>query len=192
MSQRTILIIRHAEKPDADDAMGVDADGTLDKNSLTPRGWQRAGAWVQLFVPALGQKPLLPRPTTLFASAAVHHSGGDPGSKSRRPLETITPLSATLEIDVDLRFVKGDEPLLAKAISKIDGVVLVCWQHENIAAIAAALAPISSPVPQHWPGHRFNVIYQFSRSDGDAVWAFQQVVPVLLDGDEAKPIALNE
>ena len=65
----TILIIRHAEKPTLGGDSGVDLSGAESSHSLTPRGWQRAGAWAQLFVPPLGQKPALPTPTALFASA---------------------------------------------------------------------------------------------------------------------------
>jgi hypothetical protein len=35
------------------------------------------------------------------------------------------------------------------------------------------------------------VIYRFSRADGDSRWAFEQIVPVLLDGDLAEPIAVK-
>ena len=68
MPEQTILIIRHAEKPEPGGDSGVDSTGAPDPRSLTVRGWQRAGAWAELFVPALGQKSALPTPTTLFAS----------------------------------------------------------------------------------------------------------------------------
>jgi len=38
------MFIRHAEKPGVDVAIGLEADGTADPESLTVRGWQRAGA----------------------------------------------------------------------------------------------------------------------------------------------------
>lgn len=132
MADHTILVIRHAEKPEAAGDNGIDATGAEDPESLTPRGWQRAGAWAELFAPSLGQQPALPKPTAIFASAPASHAeiaaaGG--GSKSRRPLETITPLAAKLGIRIDLHFAKGAEADLAAAISAIKGVVLVCWQH---------------------------------------------------------------
>ncbi len=191
MGGHTILIIRHAEKPDADGDGGVDATGTPDPRSLTPRGWQRAGAWTELFAPSLGTPQALPRPTAMFASAPSGHAdmaarGG--GSKSRRPLETVSPLAAKLGIEIDLRFAKGEEADLAEAISAIEGVVLVCWQHEDIAAIANALTPRPQGVPQHWPGDCFNVVFKFARPDDASPWNFQQIVPVMLDGDKAEPI----
>ena len=42
-----IIVIRHAEKPDATDE-GVTPHGAGDKESLIVRGWQRAGALVAL------------------------------------------------------------------------------------------------------------------------------------------------
>jgi hypothetical protein len=185
MTDQTIFIIRHAEKPEGDEATGVDAAGGSDPRSLTPRGWQRAGAWAELFAPSLAQ-PSLPRPTAIFASApAGHHElGGDNGgSKSRRPLETITPLASKLGITVALEFSKGSESELAQAISGVDGVVLVCWQHEAILDIAKALRPTPTGLPEAWPGDRFNVIFKFSRTDNTTVWTFQQIVPQMLDGD---------
>lgn len=187
MAPQTILIIRHAEKPEDGAAAGVDATGAPDPKSLTPRGWQRAGAWAELFAPSLGQPSALPRPTAFYASAPTsHHEIRDEGvgSKSRRPVETITPLSEKLKLPIDQTFEKGQEAELAEAISSQDGVVLVCWQHEDIAAIANALKPPHG-VPANWLDTCFNVIYRFDRPDGTSPWTFRQIVPVMLDGDTA-------
>jgi hypothetical protein len=187
MAEQAILIIRHAEKPesDSDSGDGVDATGALDPKSLTPRGWQRAGVWAELFAPSLGQEPVLPEPTAVFASAPARHAeaAAKGGSKSRRPLETVAPLAAKLDIEVDLRFGKGKEDDLARTIATIDGVVLVCWQHENIADIVKALGPGMRGIPTDWPKSCFNVIFRLDRPDRASPWVFRQVVPVMLDGD---------
>lgn len=191
MAGQTILIIRHAEKPEPKGAAGVDANCVLAKRSLTPRGWQRAGAWTLLFAPALGQATALPTPTAIFASAPasrVDIDAGGGGSKSRRPLETVTPLAAKLGMNVHLDFARGDEPKLAAALSTMAGVTLACWQHEDIVAISKALAPQARGIPATWPGDRFNVVFRFERPDAASAWAFKQVVPVMLDGDSAAPI----
>ena len=191
MPHQTVLIIRHAEKPAPGDGDGVDASGGPDHRSLTPRGWQRAGAWAELFLPALNQPAELPKPTALFASAPASHAeiaAGAGGSKSRRPLETIAPLAAKLGLDVDLRFVKDKEADLVAALANTPGVALVCWQHENIAAIAKALAPHATDIPAHWPDECFNVIFRFDRPDPGSPRAFQQIVPVMLQGDSADKI----
>jgi hypothetical protein len=191
MAAQTILIIRHGEKPEPGGDNGVDSTGAADPKSLTPRGWQRAGAWAELFVPALGQTAALPVPAALFASAPASHAdikAGAGGSKSRRPLETITPLAAKLDQQVDLGFSKGDESGLAAALVASAGVVLVCWQHEDIIAIVNAVAPGAAGVPAAWPGTCFNVVFRLDRPDPATPWVFSQIAPTLLDGDQAAGI----
>ena len=78
MPEQTILIIRHAEKPEPGGDSGVDHTGAPDPRSLTVRGWQRAGAWAELFVPALGQKSALPTPTAMFAAARAPRRKQEP------------------------------------------------------------------------------------------------------------------
>jgi hypothetical protein len=194
MAHLVILIMRHAEKPGEkpdDGTEGVDASGAPDHRSLTPRGWQRAGAWVELFVPSLGLSSPLPTPSAIFASTPASKAdiaAGRGGSKSRRPLETVTPLADRLGLKVDLRFAEGQEAQLAATIASLDGVVLVCWQHEDIATIANALVPRPPGVPAGWPGDRYNVVYRFDRPDAPTSWMFQQIVPVMLKGDRSTPI----
>jgi hypothetical protein len=64
---------------------------------------------------------------------------------------------------------------------------LVCWQHEAIAAIVKAMAP-AAPVPEHWPGDRFDVIFRLERDDRADAWTFSQLAPVMLAGDKPDPI----
>jgi hypothetical protein len=176
----TILCIRHAEKPTEDGPAGIDASGHRDEHSLTPRGWQRAGAWVQLFLPALGGSPRLPTPTAIFAS-----DPGDGGDRSRRPFQTVQAMAAAIPLDVDRRFAKGEEGRLATAVQAMTGVVLVCWQHESIGSIVQALDNPPRDVPAHWPGHCFNAVYCLSRNRPD--WTFELLMPQLLDGDSSLP-----
>jgi hypothetical protein len=190
MAGDTILIIRHAEKPTADKPVGVDESGGQDNHSLTPQGWQRAGAWASLFVPAFNTPPVLPVPTAIFASGPETHEDireNEEGSRSRRPLETVTPLARKLKgVKVRTDFVRGQEQQLAGLISGLSGVILVCWQHESIPAIAQGLTPRPTRVPAHWPDDRFNVVYRFDR--GAASWDFVQLTPLMLAGDLAEPI----
>jgi broad specificity phosphatase PhoE len=181
----TILIIRHAEKPNGD--LGVTAGGEQDTKSLTPRGWQRAGAWAEMFVPSLGQVSALPTPTAIFASAPASHAEihtGEGGSRSRRPLETVNLLALKLGVEVNQTFKRGQEANLGSAISQMNEVVLVCWQHEDIAAIARAIAPAMRGIPVGWPDDRFNVMFRFDKLDSSSPWSFAQVVPIMLDGDK--------
>jgi len=86
MASQTILIIRHAEKPEPGGDIGINSQGQPDKESLTPRGWQRAGAWVQLFAPPSGQNALLPQPNALFAADHVS-SDHETAAERRREQE---------------------------------------------------------------------------------------------------------
>lgn len=185
---QTLLLIRHAEKPNAG-VQGVDVSGVVDGESLTPRGWQRAGAWTQLFAPPFDLPGGLPKLTKIFASApATHHelALGAGGSKSKRPLETVSALADRLGLMVDLSFSKGEEGPLAKMLGETPGVTLVCWQHENIAAIASGLEPTPTRAPNSWPGDRFNLMFRFQRqSFGTGAWAFDQLAPILLKDDSA-------
>ena len=50
MDALTLLIIRHAEKPDGDaTGPGLTHKGKVDSKSLVIFGWERAGAWTALF-----------------------------------------------------------------------------------------------------------------------------------------------
>ncbi len=144
-----------------------------------------------LFAPPPGPAACLPTPQAIYASAPESHEQvreSAEGSRSRRPLETITPLACRLgtDVEVNTRFAKGQESLLAQEISKREGVTLVCWQHEDIAAIATALRPAPAGVPAHWPSDRFNVVYRFDWERTN--WIFTQIIPVMLNGDEPAPI----
>ena len=61
-------------------------------------------------------------------------------------------------------------------------------QHDDIPTISRALAPDLKDIPVVWPGDRFNVIFRFRRPDGNAPWSFDQVVPVMLQGDKPELI----
>ena len=109
----SVYLIRHAEKPAGDGPPhGVSVQGIPDGDSLTPRGWQRAGALVRRFAP-LRDAPRsdgLTTPTHLFASLPGRNIG------SSRSLETLTPLAAALRLTVDVRFRKDELAALADAV----------------------------------------------------------------------------
>ncbi|MEU7146040.1 histidine phosphatase family protein [Nocardia sp. NPDC046473] len=182
----TVMIIRHAEKPTGSGGpRGVTEDGDKDNESLTVRGWTRAGALAELFAPRAGDgtpAPLrvgLSRPATIFAS----NPGGD-GSK--RPQQTVTPLAQALSVSVDTRFTKGQEAELVAALPGTRGPVLISWQHESIGAIVEHLGAVDPAPPKSWPGERFDMVYVFTRR-GDG-WGFTQVPEILLAGDSPTPI----
>jgi len=189
-----IYIIRHGEKPadpdpshhgkSADAPFGVDLEGKQSPHSLVPRGWQRAGGLVALFDPAIGgAKSGLQTPTVLLSP--VH--GGPGKNAGHRTYQTIEGLGGRLGITIDSAFAVGQEPELAASVVRDhSGVVLICWEHHHIPAIASALPLVSGAViPAAWPKHRFDVVWTFTL-DPDAAtaqYAFGQIPQLLLSGD---------
>ena len=189
------MIIRHGEK------LG---DSSSDKDggpNLSTRGSARAAALPQLFVPAQspygcalsigkdqdftgdyvpvqiqGTAPRFSTPDFLFASQA--------STSSNRPVETITPLSAALNLtyndkhaDADYAKVAGDIQTLSKYAGK---VVLVCWHHGNIPNLATALGVANPPA---WPGTVFDRVWVISYSNPTASLAND--AQMLLYGDSS-------
>jgi len=190
----TIYIIRHGEKP-ADEkdsghghhpapAFGVDWSGNQNPHSLLPRGWQRSGALVALFDPAnKSPEAALRTPTALFSP-----SSGGPGKRmAHRTYQTIEGLSDRFGVAIATAFAEGEEPeLAASLVSDHSGVVLICWEHHHIPALASALPTVDgTAIPQAWPGHRYDVIWAFTLvPDADTVqYAFEQIPQRLLPGD---------
>ncbi|MEO8571222.1 MAG: hypothetical protein ABI553_05915 [Chloroflexota bacterium] len=182
----TVTILRHAEKElGGVPPLGVAIDGSRDPESLIVRGWQRAGALVALFSPptdrASGGVPATP--SHLFASRV-----GETTSLSRRPRETLEPLSEHLGLAIDDRFLKSEIGELVSAIRGCDGAVLVAWEHKVIPLIAAALTGDPATTPTTWPDDRFDVCWVFEPVDAGTIYGFRQVSQMLLAGDRAEPI----
>jgi hypothetical protein len=71
-------------------------------------------------------------------------------------------------------------------VSSNSGVVLICWEHDHIPALATALPAVPGTViPQPWPGDRFDVIWTFTLVAGStpAQYTFSQIPQQLLSGD---------
>lgn len=180
-----ILVIRHAEKPDGI-ALGIDEKGAVDDQSLIVRGWQRAGALVGLF----GKSATLAPPDRIYASATIKLKtpDGKIGSRSKRPAQTVSVLSARLGLKTNGAFTRGQESELVAEIALLQGTTLVCWQHEMIPIIAANIMGNGAGLPTDWPNDRFDVVWRFTRASAGAPWSFDQVCERLLPGDSGKPI----
>jgi hypothetical protein len=189
-----IYIIRHGEKP-ADPPtptappsppFGVDVNGNQNVHSLLPRGWQRSGALAVLFAPAVGPlQASLHTPMTLFSP----DYGKPDKTQGHRTYQTIQALSGRLNAPIYTPFAEGQESALASAlVANYAGVVLICWEHQHIPAIAAALPTVSgTQIPAAWPGDRFDLIWAFSHEAGasTAAYRFSQIPQQLLAGDFA-------
>ncbi len=145
----TVFIIRHAEKP-GDAATDNPQDGI----DLSTRGYERAGALAPYFPATFGKLD------ALFAAQASKHSN--------RPVETITPLSTALGLAIDSSIADGDYATLATKIlsdARYGGkVLLVCWHHGNIPALAQSLG--GQPPQTPWPGDVFDRVWQIDYPPG--------------------------
>jgi hypothetical protein len=177
------MLIRHGEKPAEDGPpFGVDISGNRDDDSLSPLGWQRAGALTVLFAPSRGplQDSALARPEFLFSC------GREKERKRLRPVETIKLLAERLATTVDTTFLKGQESELADRVVTVPGVVLISWEHKNIHRIANRILGDSTTVPQSWPADRFDLVWVFDLAAGG--YRFSQVPQLLLPADSESGI----
>jgi len=214
MSATRIMIIRHAERPgtyDGTQYFGVNPTGDIaGKNGskhLIATGWQRAGALVTLFAPPWGPKPGLDTPAYLFASNPESDSSdADDAGPSQRPYETLTPLAAKLGLTIDTHDKKSHyDKMVEKALSR-EGVVLIAWQHEDIALQTedkkdgisqVILTQTQTPdgkfnIPQTWPsgpqGARYDLVFVFDRPAGTGpIENFSLIAQMLLAGDAPLP-----
>jgi hypothetical protein len=193
MSALTLLIVRHAEKPDKNEpGPGLTIDGTEDRKSLVVRGWQRAGAWAALFGTGLGGDDY-PQPGVVYAADPNQddHSSGSEEEPSKRPFETVKPLCARLHLEPITRWAVGQESNLVSEIAKLTGVVLVCWEHKHIASgiLPQLVKDQTLPgLPLNWDGQRFDVVLRFDRMTVGAPWSLRQLFPRLLTGDSDVPL----
>ena len=177
-----VMLIRHAEKPlGSSGPCGVSAEGERDKESLTVRGWQRAGALANLFAPADGRfrdEPLA-RPQFLYASKPKRQNG------SMRPVQTITPLAEKLAIRINSNFTREQTAEMLREALACDGVVLISWQQEYLPEIANRILGDETTAPQDWPDDRYDMIWVLDRDAESGRYSFRQVPQLLLMGDWA-------
>jgi hypothetical protein len=145
-----IILLRHAEKP-ADPA----------DPHLSPAGVKRARRLVR-FIETDPTMTRFGRPVAVFATQTTKDDNG------QRTQETVMPLAAALELPVQTPYHGKDYAALAKVIlSNPDyagKTVVICWNHEQIPQLAAALGV--TPEPPKWKGSVFDVVYVISYRRG--------------------------
>ena len=174
------MLLRHAEKPAKDGVpYGVTAEGERNKESLEVRGWQRAGALASLLAPTNGhvQNAALAKPHFLFASKPLRRKG------SRRPIETLTPLSQKLSLRINSSFPRNDFESMLDEVFLCKGVVMICWQREYIPQIASYILGSKKIAPADWPEDCFDMIWVFDLVRSSSKYTFTQVPQKLLAGD---------
>jgi hypothetical protein len=183
------MLIRHAEKPVPADPTskpptpaydGIDIYGQQDKDSLIPQGWQRAGALIGLFSSSTG-----PFPVPQFLYAPNNFGNGT----SKRPYETITPLSQKLGLPINppkTGYSKSDYTTMLESATSCNGVVLIAWEHGEIPNLAAWL--LGNDSAPKWPANRFDVVWVFDLTPAGTSYALSQAPQLLLAGDQPGPI----
>ena len=179
-----VYIIRHGEK------LGDPSDDTGGSRDLSIRGATRAVALTSLFAPAQHQATQLscalvtPGPCFAGSYLPVTIAGArprfatpdfivatSPSRHSNRPVETITPLKSALRLSDDhFDDTHPDDQYSAVASGiltepKYAGkVVLICWHHGKIPALAATLG--IAPEPSPWPDAVFDLVWQITWPGG--------------------------
>lgn len=171
LADATVMIIRHAEKPD---------EGA----GLTPAGEARARAYVDYFKHlTLGGQAATP--DTLVATADSKHS--------MRPRLTIKPLSQALSLPVDNRYSDDQVKLLVESLrSDTRGrYILICWHHGEIPALIEAFGgdPKTLLPKGKWPADVFGwmVVMHFDHQGRLIPGATELVQEHLMPDDTSAP-----
>jgi hypothetical protein len=156
MGPGTILLMRHAEEP----TDPKDPD-------LSDAGRRRADSLVTYIPSRFGT------PDFLISAAA--------NKLSARALLTLRPLSHTIEARIDTSFkCRRYTPLAKKLLSEPvykHSLVVVCWTHTELPALANALGARSRDYPDPWGEAAFNLILQFEYDKRDRLRVAEVVQP---------------
>jgi hypothetical protein len=169
LRRTVIVIIRHAEKPDAGDG-------------LAPAGIARANAYVDYFKNfSVNSTPI--HFDYLFAAKDTQ--------ESKRPKLTIKPLSKALGLDINTDFKDDAYAKLADELHSgpyNDKNILVCWHHGKIPKLLAALgADPHKLLPNgKWPEDAFGWVVHLEYDEKGVLNAKVQDEN-LMPGDAANP-----
>ncbi|ADV80866.1 hypothetical protein [Terriglobus saanensis] len=186
-----IMIIRHAEKPPkhGGEPLDVQQNGEPGNGkSLIVPGWQRAGALNAFFAPyqSAPSNAEIATPNCIYAAS--------PTNESQRPSETVTPLAAWLNYteggpQFNISYtIGGGESDLVKSVLGLGGVVLICWEHDNIMPnIMKAIDkkfPISNyaSIPNPFP-NVFYLVWVLDLNDEGTGYTWTPVNQNLMAGD---------
>ncbi|KAI9025746.1 hypothetical protein DFJ74DRAFT_705243 [Hyaloraphidium curvatum] len=161
---KTVILIRHGEKPaPEDDVWG----------NLTDAGWARADFLADLLTPSDGVVKCVP-PLRLPTGPLKHIYAPAPTDEKtgRRMQQTVGPLAKRLGIPPDERFPADDPAGLAETAAtefpeREQGTVLACYPHAAIVAIAgmlmspegAALGMDGRGTPLRWDAEDFDSLW---------------------------------
>ena len=145
-----VLIIRHAEKP------------VEDSIDLSLKGFRRASALTQLFEihPEYAKFGL---PDFMFAARYV------PGRSSMRSVQTLSPLSYSLGLDLNDEWTSEESKDLGNEIRRNpeynNKVIMLAWKHSEITTITEAL---KAPCKSSWASKVYDRIWIIDFKNGEA------------------------
>lgn len=175
---QSIALIRHAEKPtDNGVLVGVDEMGCADRDELSVRGWQRAGALALFFWDHRRAHADQERPAHLFAPAP------SPAHPSKRGISTLLPLAGHCGVGVATPYPVGAEHDLAQHLKGLGGFSVVAWEHKRLPRLAAEITGPDVALPARWPPDRFDLVWLLA-ADDKGHWRFLQLPQLLLGGDD--------
>ena len=168
LSNATILLIRHAEKPGHPAA----ADKQGDDPFLAPLGWQRSQRYVGYFRSFQARKADGSGSTPIALTNII--AAADNLNTSYRPHQTVQPLADATELPFDVSVTDKRFQDLVSMLQKgnyDEANVLVCWHHGQIIQLADALLAHGGVKPSQlppdntwpkppWPGDVFGWILQ--------------------------------
>ncbi len=160
-----VVVLRHAEKPEDPEAL-----------HLSPRGEERAKALVAFFTKD-EKVTRFGKPVALYATRMTRRGRG------QRPRETLLPTSRELGVAVQTPYESEHYEQLARDILRNphykDKTVVICWVHEYLPELAAALGV--HPEPPKWKSSVYDKAYIISYSGGKA--KLEMVNQKVLPGD---------
>ena len=219
-----IYIIRHGEKPSTVDTrarpllpefaaptLGIDSQGNPNEHSLTPRGWQRAGALAVRFAASPIYDPshsVAPsedgskrtgwyRPAALFASG--YTDNGIDTSTIHRAYLTVQPLAEVLDeqdranggdgCQINALFeVKATKAAVAAILQAGPGTVLAAWEHHAIYEGRPAGGGGPSGLVSHLPISNPQDLPEAWPDDRfDLIWCFTRVPSSATKRSDATP-----
>lgn len=165
-SPAEVILIRHGEKP----AQGA---------HLNERGRQRAKALVSFFT-TRSEVLRFGTPVAIYAM-----NPGVDSDDSDRPIETVQPLAEALGLPVLHPLTRMEiEPLVQeiKSNPSYNGkMVLICWEHKMIPAIANLFG--ADDAPHKWHGGTFDRAWVIDLDPQGQEVRFQDFPEQLLAGD---------
>lgn len=138
-----IILLRHADKPD-----------DPQNPHLSPAGVKRSERLVGFITDDPAMKRFGP-PVAIYATRTTKDDDG------QRTQETVAPLARALKLQVQTPALGKNYDVVAREVlgnpAYAGKTVLICWNHEEIPQLAAALGV--RPMPAKWKGSVFDAVY---------------------------------